>query len=186
MIRLNLHSVDKKIEISLFPPSTEFYDLIQEKNLKQFCQSTKQQKMGKMQLPNVRYPLSNYVGIWREMHLDAHVSGNTCVLEVDPKSQLPVWIHMYEFIRTRLGSWSQISTSLRLFHYTPLHSPLYSPLHSVCNSYIGTLPLRTSWERRQSTFATTSLRYMCVMFRLSAQVSTKHIILCTNLTVRLK
>jgi hypothetical protein len=38
---------------------------------------------------SVRYPLSNYVGIWREMHLEAHASGNACVSEVDPKSQLP-------------------------------------------------------------------------------------------------
>ncbi len=129
----------------------------------------------------VRYPLYNYIGIWREMHLEAHASGNTCVLEVGPKSQLP-----YICKWTRLGSWSQISTSLRLFHYTPLHFPLHSLLHSVCNSYVGTLPLRTSWDRRQSTFATTSLRYMCVMFHLSTQVSTKCIILCTNLTVRLK
>ena len=40
----------------------------------------------------VRYPLSNYAGIWRELHLEAHASGNACVLEVDPKSQLPyIW-----------------------------------------------------------------------------------------------
>ncbi len=104
-------------------------------------------------------------------------SAPLCISEVDPKSQLPyVWKCM------RLGSWSQISTSLHLFHYTPLHSPL----HSICNSYIGTLPLPTLWERWQSTFATTLLWYMCVMFRLSAQVSTKRINLCTNLTVRLK
>jgi hypothetical protein len=31
-----------------------------------------------------------YVGIWREMHLEAHESGHACVSEVDPKSQLPV------------------------------------------------------------------------------------------------
>ncbi len=43
----------------------------------------------------VRYPLSSYVGIWREMHLEVHASGNACVLEVDPKSQLPyVWKRM--------------------------------------------------------------------------------------------
>ncbi len=36
MIRLNPHSVDKKIGISLFPPSNEFYDLIQEEVFKQF------------------------------------------------------------------------------------------------------------------------------------------------------
>ncbi len=65
----------------------------------------------------VRYPLSNYVGIWREMHLEAHASENACILEVDPKSQLP-----YVWKCTRLRSWSQISTSLHLFHYTPLHS----------------------------------------------------------------
>ena len=47
----------------------------------------------------VRYPLSNYVGIWREMHLEAHASGNACVSEVDPKSQLP-----YVWKRTHLGS----------------------------------------------------------------------------------
>ncbi len=37
----------------------------------------------------VRYPLSNYVGIWRERHLEVYASGNACVSEVDPKSQLP-------------------------------------------------------------------------------------------------
>jgi hypothetical protein len=36
MIRLNLHSVDKKIGISLLPPSTKFYDLVQGENFKQF------------------------------------------------------------------------------------------------------------------------------------------------------
>jgi hypothetical protein len=33
---LNLHSVDNKIGMSLFPPSSNFYDLIQGGNLKQF------------------------------------------------------------------------------------------------------------------------------------------------------
>ena len=37
----------------------------------------------------------------------------------------------------------------------------------------------------KSKFTTTSLRYMCVMLRLGAQVSRELIILCTNLTVRL-
>ncbi len=98
---------------------------------------------------------------------------------------LYIWIHVLnEFIYSMLGSWSQISSSLHLFHYTPLHSPLHSSLHSVCNTYVGALPLCTSWERRQSKFATTLLRYMCVIFSLSAQVSTKLIILCSNLTVR--
>ena len=36
MIRLNPHSVDKKKEISLFPPSNEFYGLVQGENFKQF------------------------------------------------------------------------------------------------------------------------------------------------------
>ncbi len=136
-----------------------------------------------------------------------HFSLYCAFSEVDPKSQLPVWIHMYELIRTCFGSWSQISTSYTnsyvwihmhaswklipnlnfltfvSLHSTPLHSPLHSPLQSVCNSYVGTLPQRTSWEWRQSKFATTSLRYMCVMFCLSGQVSTKRIILCTNLIV---
>jgi hypothetical protein len=34
-------------------------------------------------------------------------------------------------------------------------------------------------------FATTLLRYMCVVFRLGAQESRELIILCPNLTVRL-
>jgi hypothetical protein len=34
-------------------------------------------------------------------------------------------------------------------------------------------------------FAVATLRYMCVEFRLGAQVSRELIILCTNLTVRL-
>jgi hypothetical protein len=38
----------------------------------------------------VRYPLSNYARILREMHLEVHASGNACISEVDPKSQLPV------------------------------------------------------------------------------------------------
>jgi hypothetical protein len=37
----------------------------------------------------------------------------------------------------------------------------------------------------KSKFATTTLRYMCVVFHLGAQVSRELIILCTNLTVRL-
>jgi hypothetical protein len=37
----------------------------------------------------------------------------------------------------------------------------------------------------KSKFTTTSLRYMCVMLHLGAQVSRELIILCTNLTVRL-
>ena len=37
----------------------------------------------------------------------------------------------------------------------------------------------------KSKFATTTLRYMCVVFCLGAQVSRELIILCTNLTVRL-
>jgi hypothetical protein len=37
----------------------------------------------------------------------------------------------------------------------------------------------------KSKLAATSLRNMCVMLRLGAQVSKELIILCTNLTVRL-
>jgi hypothetical protein len=36
MIRLNPHNIEEKIGISLFPPSNEFYDLIQKENFKQF------------------------------------------------------------------------------------------------------------------------------------------------------
>jgi hypothetical protein len=36
MIRLNPYIVDKKIGISLFPPSNKFYDLVQGENSKQF------------------------------------------------------------------------------------------------------------------------------------------------------
>jgi hypothetical protein len=36
MNRFDPHSVDKKIGMSLFPPSNKFYDLIQGKNSKQF------------------------------------------------------------------------------------------------------------------------------------------------------
>ena len=36
MIRLNPHSVEEKIGISLFPLSIKFYDLVQGENFKQF------------------------------------------------------------------------------------------------------------------------------------------------------
>jgi hypothetical protein len=36
MNRLNPHSVEEKIGMSLFPPSNNFYDLIQGENFKQF------------------------------------------------------------------------------------------------------------------------------------------------------
>jgi hypothetical protein len=41
------------------------------------------------------------------------------------------------------------------------------------------------YYERSGKFATTSLRYICVVFRLGAQVSRELIILCTNLTVRM-
>ena len=41
------------------------------------------------------------------------------------------------------------------------------------------------YYERSGKFATTSPRYISVVFRLGAQVSRELIILCTNLTVRL-
>jgi hypothetical protein len=56
---------------------------------------------------HVRYPLSNYVGIWREMHLEAHASENACVSR-----------------RMCLETHASPDASLVSLHSTPLSTPL--------------------------------------------------------------
>jgi len=59
--------------------------------------------------------------------------------------------------------------------------------HGVVNyGYINfTYEGKQQYYERSGKFATTSPRYICVVFRLGAQVSRELIILCINLTVRL-
>jgi hypothetical protein len=53
------------------------------------------------------------------------------------------------------------------------------------NHYLYAFWHMAQYYERSGKFATTSLRYICVVFRLGAQVSRELIILCTNLTVRI-
>ncbi len=75
----------------------------------------------------VRYSQSNYVGIWREMHIEAHASGNSCISRC-----------------MRLETHASPDALLVSLHSTPLSTPLC--MESLCR-YITTTH---SWHMAQN------------------------------------
>ncbi len=131
MIRLNPHSVDKIIGISLFPPSNEFYDLVQGENFKQFLSINRTTEDGQNAIAQHYGVLDEWTASNHEGdHVDTYYK---LLLLVKTKSKNDkVWISFIEGLRRHAAT---LASLLCMKFDSHQHFVTYRPCQIISKFY---------------------------------------------------